>query len=200
MLLALCQNGLAQGYIAALNATNTNGAVYEQPIVGYANDGTFGWAFSTSQDIIISSLGWLAAGTNSSAANVFVGLWSIDGALISSTAIDSNSVLVNGSFYESINPVFVAAGSTLVVGIGSSGAVSPIIGLLSAATESPINFAGAGSSQGNGFTFPTIQSGTVGVAMGATFLFQPVPEPSALGLSALGGLFLTWHRWKARAI
>jgi hypothetical protein len=35
---------------------------------------------------------------------------------------------------------------------------------------------------------------------GATFLFQPVPEPSALGLSALGGLLLAWRRRKARAI
>jgi hypothetical protein len=32
------------------------------------------------------------------------------------------------------------------------------------------------------------------------FSSSPVPEPSALGLSALGGLFLAWRRWKARAI
>lgn len=29
---------------------------------------------------------------------------------------------------------------------------------------------------------------------------SPVPEPSALSLSALGGLLLVWRRWKARAI
>jgi hypothetical protein len=28
----------------------------------------------------------------------------------------------------------------------------------------------------------------------------PVPEPSTLGLTALGGLLLAWHRWSARAI
>jgi hypothetical protein len=197
----LTANLHAQGDVEAVDYT---GARYTEYIVGYINDDTMGWAFSSSQNITIDSLGWLYAGIAPPSTQVVsVGLWSTDGTLLRSTVIDNNSVSINGNFYESINPIFIPAGSTFIVAVGTSG--QPISFAIPPASliEQPLNYAGWAYLYGNGFTFPTIQpdaGDTDGLVPGATFLFQPVPEPSALGLSALGGLLLAWRRRKARAI
>jgi len=61
--------------------------VYSLPLAGYVNNGTIGRAFSPSQDITISSLGWLAVGANPPPAGMSIGLWSTDGTLLRSTGI-----------------------------------------------------------------------------------------------------------------
>lgn len=109
----------AQGDIEAVNYT---GGSYSEYLQGYINNDTMGWAFSSSQDITINSLGWLYAGVVPPSAQVVsVGLWSMDGTLLRSTVIDNNSVSINGNFYESINPIFISAGSTFIVAVGSGG-------------------------------------------------------------------------------
>jgi hypothetical protein len=189
----------AQGDIEAVNLGVYTGGVFSPYVMGPLDDGTLGWTFSPSQNIVIDSLGWMFGGTNSpSIPVVSVGLWSVDGTLLRSTVIDNNSVSINGNLYESIDPLFVSAGSTLVIGAGSSGDFNIIIPPASLLQQS-INFVGVNDLTGNGFTFPTA-SGTDELLPAATFLFQTVPEPSVLGLSALSGLFLAWRRWKARAI
>lgn len=195
----------AQGDIEAVNSAGWTGGVFSSGgIVSYVNNGTVGWAFSSSQDIVISSLGWLLAITNPPPTpSVSIGLWSDDGTLLRSVVIDSESVSINRSLYESVAPLFVPAGSTLVVGAGISGQTFNYVALSGSPTQQPINFAGTAVLSDNGFAFPTVQptaGDTDRFIPAATFLFQTVPEPSVLGLSALGGLLLAWRRWKVRAI
>jgi hypothetical protein len=94
-----------------------------------------------------------------------------------------------------------------LVGNGASDAVVTLNGVniplvqISAGELAGDVSAFAGSSAQ--LTFSTTTGGS-----GGDFLyfdniqFSPssVPEPSVLGLSALGGLLLAWRRWKARAI
>jgi hypothetical protein len=110
----------AQGDIEAVNLGVYTGGVFSPYVMGPLDDGTLGWTFSPSQNIVIDSLGWMFGGTNSpSIPVVSVGLWSVDGTLLRSTVIDNNSVSINGNLYESIDPLFVSAGSTLVIGAAS---------------------------------------------------------------------------------
>jgi hypothetical protein len=48
--------------------------------------------------------------------------------------------------------------------------------------------------------FTALPNGGYGLLDNIQFSSTAVPEPSVLGLSALGGVFLAWRRWKARAI
>jgi hypothetical protein len=170
----LTANLHAQGDIEAVDYT---GALYTAYLQGFITDDTMGWAFSSSQNITIDSLGLLYAGFSIQGGSV--GLWSTDGTLLRSTVIDSNSVSINGNFYESINPIFIPAGNTFIVAVGTSG--RPISFAIPPASliEQPINYAGWAYLYGNGFTFPTVQPDAGdpdGLVPGATFLFQPAPN------------------------
>jgi hypothetical protein len=189
----------AQGDIQAINGVFIGGM--SPYIVGYVVDSTIGWAFSSSQDITIDSLGWLFAGTNApSIAVVSIGLWSTDGTLLRSTMIGSSSVSINGSLYESISPLLVSAGSILVVAAGeSTGQTFNVVAPPASLIEQPINYVGWAYTSGNGFTFPIVQpyvDDPGEPAPGATFLFQTVPEPSEFALGALGALLLGFRRWR----
>ncbi len=183
----------AQGDIEAVASTADSPL-----IVGYLENGTFGWAFSTSEDIAITSLGWLDSGSNISNTvlpPLSIGVWSENGALLRSVVIGNASQPVNGSVYNSISPLFVAAGTTLVVAGGISGAQSvSFVGVLGAPTVFPITFVGVGFSQGNGFSFPTITPDTSADPEAAiplvTFRFQQVPEPGTGRLIFCGVILL----------
>ena len=188
------------GFEGVISGGYRERGVYSLNLVGYLNNGTVGWAFSSAQDIVIESLGELLGGTNAPATTrVSIGLWAADGTLLRSAVIDNDSVPINGSLYTSVSPLFVSAGSTLVVGAGLSGGPTFLfIALSNSPTQFPINFAGTASSYGNGLIFPTVyptDGDTQRFIPAATFLFQPVPEPSALALSALGTLILGFRRW-----
>ena len=190
----------AQGNLEAVNGVYSGGVI-SQYVVGYINGGTMGWVFSPTQDIAINNLGWLLAGVNPPAIPVVsIGLWSIDGTLLRSVLIGSSSVALNGSLYESVAPLLVTAGSTLVIAAGgSSGQSFSIVAPPSNLLQQPINFAGTASLFGSGFTFPTVYPAAAnsdGLVPAATFLFQTVPEPSAFTLAALGGLLLAFRCWK----
>lgn len=196
--LVLFRSAQAQGYIEAVNADGSHAGVpvYSQYPVGYVNNGTVGWQFSSSQDIVINSLGWLLSGTNLPVtANVSIGLWSQAGTLLGSTVINSNAVPINGSLYEPINPIFIPANKATVITAGSSGFFNLVIVLTNAnPLNQPLEFNGYFSQQGNGFIFPTgspFYDSSQQAVMGATFLFQAVPEPGVSGLLILGSLLLT---------
>jgi hypothetical protein len=197
-LLLLCGSAQAQGYVEAVNLPQPVGGVYSQPIVGYENNGTVGWTFSPSENILVSSLGWLG-GTNAS-LGVMAGLWNENGTFLGSAAIDSNSQVIDGSAYEAISPILLAANQSFVVGVSLPGQSLTYIGLLNSPTANSINYSTANLSQGSGFALPAVWTDSQGFLPAATFLFQSVPEPSAMSLSALGGLFFLWRRWKARAV
>jgi hypothetical protein len=176
----------AQGNIEAVNYP---GGVYSPYVAGGFNNGTMGWAFSSSQNITVNDLGWLLGDfPPSSTEGISIGLWSADGTLLRSTIFDNNSVTTNGNLYEAIIPLLIPAGSTFIIGIGTTGNVSfgsPPPSFL----QQTISFVGNAYLFGSGFTFPTVQpSGDSNMVFGATFLFQPVPEPSVLAVGALGAL------------
>jgi hypothetical protein len=186
-------NLFGQEGIDAVNPSQNIGGI----AFGYINDGTVGWAFSPSQDIVISSFELFFVGTEDPPpASLSIGLWSTDGTLLRSTGIDANGVFVNGNFYESISPLSVAAGNTLIIGAGSSNLFYTYL-ILGSPTQNPINFAGSAYLSGNGFAFPTVQS-TIGdterIIPSVSFLFQVVPEPNELILAATGALLLALRR------
>jgi hypothetical protein len=186
-------NLCGQSGIEAVNPSQNIGGI----AFGYINDGTVGWAFSPSQDIVITSFELFFVGTEDPPpAGLSIGLWSTDGTLLRSTGIDANGVFVNGNFYESVSPLSVAAGSTLVVGAGSSDLFNIYL-ILGSPTQNPINFAGSAYLSGNGFAFPTVQS-TIGdterIIPSVSFLFQVVPEPNELALAVTGALLLAVRR------
>lgn len=185
--------GQAQGTIEAVNAPPVTG-VDGPSVIGYVNDGTVGWAFTSSQDIVISSLGLLEVATGESLTGVSAGLWSADGTLLRSTGFDANALSINTHLYEPISPLFVTAGETLVVGAGTSGNNFTVALFPGSPTQAPINFSGSAYDlNGDGFAFPTVQS-TAGdpnrFIAEASFLFQVVPEPNAISLAFLGAALL----------
>jgi len=190
-------NLYGQGAIEAVNTPVVTGVFSTGAIFGYVNNGTIGWAFSPSQNIVISSLGWLAIASNPPPVGVSIGLWSTDGTLLRSSGIDGNAVLVNGNLYESVSPLSVSAGSTLVVAVGSSGENIMFVAFPGSPTQDPVNFAGTADLNGNGFEFPTVQStidDTDRVIPAASFLFQLVPEPNELVPAVTGAVLLSLRR------
>ena len=192
----LTTNLHAQGDIEAVNYTGGN---YSPYVGGIINNATMGWAFSSSQDITIDSLGWLFWGIAPPSTQVVsIGLWSADGTLLRSTVIDNNSVSINGNFYEAVSPLLVTAGNIYVVAVGTSGQPAISFGIPpTSLLQQPLNFVGNAYLFGSGFTFPTIQpTGDSDAVSGATFLFQTVPEPGELAFTALGLLLFGFRRWR----
>ena len=195
VLLVLCRNTQAQGYIEAVNVGSIHGGVYSQGIWGYVTDATVGWTFSPSENILVSSLGWLG-GTNAS-LGVRVGLWAEDGTLLRSATIDNNDQIFNGSAYEAISPIFLPANETFVVAASIPGQTFGFLGFLNSPTTNSITYINAASSPENGgFIFPTTTSNDEGFLPATTFLFQSVPEPSEFALGSLGALVLGFRSWR----
>ncbi|MDR3459667.1 MAG: hypothetical protein P4N60_19735 [Verrucomicrobiae bacterium] len=153
------------------------------------NDATVGWTFSPSENVLVSSLGWLG-GTNST-SGVMLGLWAGDGTLLRSATIDNDGQMINGSAYEAINPIILPANEVFVVAASRPGQILNFIGFPNSPTTNSINYINAAfSSVGSGFTFPTTTSNDQGFLPATTFLFQAVPEPGELVLGALGMVLL----------
>jgi len=196
LLLVLCRSAQAQGTMEAVNTGVIGGGVYGSGgIVGYLDNETVGWTFSPSGNILVSSLGWLGSVNPSSGATV--GLWSEDGTLLSSATIDSNEQIINGSAYEAISPIILLENETYVVAASIPGQVFTFLGFPNAPTTNSINYVNtAVSPESSGFIFPTTTSTDEEFIPAATFLFQPVPEPSEFALGALGALLLGFRRWR----
>lgn len=183
----------AQGYIEAVNEQPMNG-IYYQGILAYQNNSTIGWTFSPSKNILVSSLGWF--GDPNPSSGITIGLWDETGALLSSAMINNNSEMIDGNTFEAINPIQLSANQTYVIGAGISGQMT-YLGFFGSPTTNTIAYISANLSQGSGFTFPATWTDSDGYIPAVTFLFQVVPEPNGLALSALGGMFLAWRscRW-----
>ncbi len=190
----------AQGYAEAVNATLNDNATASNELLSIdfgGNNGTAGWAFTSSQNLTITSLGGLLLGDLSGASfPIDVGLWSSTGTLLGSAVITRSSQLINGSLYEAISPIMITAGDTYIVAAGTSGSLE-LAQVAVDTLQSPFTFAGSAGVSGQGFSFPTTVlpvTSDNSIIYGANFLFQPVPEPGVLGLLALGGLGLVWRR------
>lgn len=125
----------------------------------------------------------------------------LTGGLSSYPAIISQSALVPvGS--ESIFFEAQPGSSSLVVSLGGQDLSFSAIGTGSDYTLYGANISGfAGLTENLMFSATQVSSGLNNWNID-NIQFSPalVPEPSALGLAALGGLFFAWCRWKAPAI
>lgn len=194
----------AQGFVEAVNATLNDTATVSNTVLSInfgGVNGTAGWAFTSSQNLVVSSLGGLLLGDFSGVPDpIDVGLWSSDGTLLGSVVITKNSQLINGSLYEAVSPILITAGSTYIVAAGSAGSIE-LAEVAASTAQSPVSFAGSAGVSGQGFAFPTTVlpvTSDNSIIYGANFLFEPVPEPGELGLSALGGILLAWQRHRRR--
>jgi hypothetical protein len=197
----IASNAGAQGNVPAVNATVNDNVVVSNVLYAInigGTDATLGWAFTSSQNLLLTSLGGLLMGDISgSSLPIDVGLWSANGTLLSSAVITSSSQLINGSLYQAISPISIIAGNTYIIAVGTPGDFN-VAQVAANTTQSPISFAGAAVLAGHGFSFPTIALPIApdnSIIYGANFLFQPVPEPGVLGLLAMGGAGLVWH-WR----
>jgi len=195
----------AQGNIEAVNTIDAPPVIVSNVVFSpyiYGNNATVGWVFSSSQNLVINSLGaLLAASILQSSDSISVGLWSADGTLLRSAVIGlNNSVAINGNLYQSISPLSITAGNTYVIAAGSIGSFG-FADLPDSQAQLPLNYLGVAAETGNGFSLPTIYptSNVANQIYGATFLFQSVPEPAPLGLTAIGGLWFAWRRAKTRS-
>lgn len=179
----------AQSYIEAVNEQSMNG-IYYQGVIGYQNNSTIGWTFSPSENILVSSLGWF--GDQNPSSGITIGLWNETGTLLSSAMINDNSEMIDGNKFEAINPIQLSANQTYVIGAGISGQMT-YLGFFGSPTTNAISYITANLSQGSGFTFPTTLTDSDGYIPAVTFIFQIVPEPNVLALSALGGMFVVWR-------
>jgi len=188
----------AQGTVPAVTATVNDNVmvsnVLYSVVIGGAN-ATAGWAFNSSQDLLVTSLGGLLLGDLGLSSPIQVGLWAADGTLLRSVTITSGSQNVNGSLYQAIAPISLVAGDTYIVGTGTAGNFN-FAEVPADKTQPMIHFEGPAGSVGNGFSFPTEFQPTGPndlIIFGANFLFQPVPEPGVAGLLAIGGAGLIWR-------
>jgi len=197
------ENLRAQGYLEAVITPNSSPVVVSNVVLSvniYSMNSTVGWAFSSSQNLVITSLGGLLASSiPQSSGPVSIGLWSVEGTLLSSAVIGNNSVTINGSLYQSVSPISITAGNTYIIAAGSSGWYD-FAGLPDSQAQSPLNYLGVAAETGSGFSLPMIYpaSSDANEIYGATFLFQPVPEPAPFELAAVGGLWFAWRRGKSR--
>jgi hypothetical protein len=198
--------------IVMLAAAWTAGAQgTSQPAIrGYTNaiggifSATAGWSFQPATNIVVTELGCLADffPNNPGAAQVEVGLWQANGALVASNSITASSTLLNGSLYASITPVPLTPGQTYLVGVyfpGSSFTLDVATPTLNSGgvSNSP-DILGLQSAYGTGGFASPAGGGTPvpGAAfLGPNFQYQGgVPEPSSCLLLGLGGLLLA-ARW-----
>jgi hypothetical protein len=173
---------------------------YVLQIVGYISNGTIGWDFTSSQDIEINSLGLLAQGSGP-VPGATVGLWAADGTLLRSTGIDDNPLVINGNVYEAVDPLYVSAGTTLVIGAGSTGTINIVTDFNDDNVQSPIKFSATAYLPGGGLAFPPVYDSTDKFVAAATFLFEVVPEPNGFVLTTLGaGLIYLFGPTRRRLI
>lgn len=167
-------------------------------IVGFSTNGV-GFEFVPQQTIQVTSLGF--NGSDLTSSPYLVSLYNASGSLLSSATVTTSSTFFNQTFYQSIAPVTLLAGSTNYIGagevldnfwfgnsVGSAGggtfSVNSDIDYLTGVND----FVGGlpQSDEGNNFL------------VDENFQFTVVPEPSVLGQGALGLLLLFarrfWHR------
>ncbi len=178
--------------------------------------GVFGWEFTPRSNIEVTALG-LYDGPDSTLGRVpgdgllethAIGIWNVIDRSnpVTSSLIPSGTVapLANGFRYVSINPLTLTAGNNYVIGvlnsyITNSSGVQVATDFTVGETSNPtftlsvspqIDFIGRRSVRSTTLVFPdNFQPGVLG-DFGPNFSFAIIPEPSSLGLVALGSAAL----------
>jgi hypothetical protein len=173
VLAATCTS-LAQGPSEAILGYEASG------VIGYA--ATVGWTFHSTNANAVTWLGCFAKvfEDNPQVNSVEVGLWSDSGLLLASNSITPASILFDQTYYESIIPVWLAAGQVYHLGAYYSGGgigwdvAGPWIGgSVSASPEIQVD---GMAFTTNGFSYPPAMSGTSNsIYAGPNFRFQSRP-------------------------
>jgi hypothetical protein len=184
--------GMKQEADASAIQSFTTGSIFS----GFSNDETVGWRFTVASgtDIFVTALGWWDdVPADPLDATHQVGLWALDGTLLGSTTVQTNSTL-NGAFrYESITPILLTAGTGYVIGGRdlSSDSDNYTSSVSSLVMDPRVVFVSAAVSANNaGFSFPSIFTLNSGGRFGPNFELgsaaAAVPEPASLTLLCLG--------------
>ncbi|WDE00802.1 PEP-CTERM sorting domain-containing protein [Thalassomonas actiniarum] len=161
---------------------------------------TIGWEFTTSSDIQVDSLGVWDEFGDGLAEEHAVGIWGLDGTLLTSAIVGSGtSATLDSSFRWVDIPSFSLDAGSYVVGAYFSDNSDRGAARSSYTTASEITFNQNLFLYNNGFTLPTEHWNNFdGGNFGANFKFSSaaVPEPSALLLFGLGFIGLALRKSK----
>ena len=170
----------------------SGGSRYASYYGSYAGD-VIGWTFEVNQDIFVTDLGYWIDDQDFIMDSIHeVGIWTLDGTLLTSAVVDPNTAYeFNGFNYTGISSLALSAGQSYVLGGMTttddndwyvSGASSATFGAAVAFVESRYPLEGE-----LGFVFPESTSSSYG-RFGPNFLYSDVPAPGALALLGLAGL------------
>jgi hypothetical protein len=206
----LCQSGLAQGFMnldfasANLSAYGTGGGFV--PATDAIPDWTIfvGGIQQTSvlyNNLTVGEAAIAILGKNSSVGQVIPG--NNYTVVLQASLEDTASIAQTGLIPNTAESIFFTASSPYSSGwqMMVAGQNVPVF-QVSSVTSGVYVYEGnisAFAGQTDELEFTALAGGNNPVNMyldSISFSPSPVPEPSALGLSALGGLFLVWRRWQ----
>jgi len=166
-----------------------------------------GWTFTPLQGIQITALGCFDSSPNytlvSDQGPITIGLWTDSGTLLVSSVIYNTNNLVNQTRYASITPFTLSAGQTYRLGayapsgIISLNVIGPPPNFDGSVTLASLIQLGAGASASSGFNFPNTLAPSGTMYLGANFMFNNLPEPSAFALVAVGVLLAACRRHRS---
>lgn len=155
-----------------------------------ANAGTYGWAFTLSNTITVTDLGYFDFGGNGLNQSHDVGIWTSSGTLLVSATVPSGTAgtLIDGFRYTLITPTILPPGDYVIGGFESGSSGDPIVVTATTiTTASGITYNGSAISGATSFSFPS-EPGQGNSYFGPNFEFNNVPEPTTVALLVLGGL------------
>jgi len=157
-----------------------------------APEGTYGWAFTLTNTISVTELGYFDFGGNGLTDSHDVGIWTNTGTLlVSATVPAGTAATLNGDFrYVLVTATLLAPGDYVIGGFSPADSGDPVaVEASTITTASGLSYGGSRSIGGNTLTFPIGDaSGHPNSYFGPNFTFSTVPEPTTLGLLLFGGL------------
>lgn len=155
---------------------------------------TIGWAFDTTEAIIVDGLGYFDYGSDGLLSDHEVGLWAADQTLLA-TAVVTNAGTPVGSvsgvgqwIFVDIAPLVLAAGSYVIGGVIDSNNQDPFATFVDQIlVNSPLtNFDSGKFANGGVLAFPGQDEASDFSLFGPNLSFTIVPEPSTLALLGAG--------------
>ena len=167
------------------------------------NTWVLGWEFTVVDNIIVTDLGVLDINGDGFAGEHEVGIFDMSGTLLSSTFINSTSLLGANNFrYNTINELGLFSGTSYVIAAYVGNELYTDSNNVTNLQFTPeITFNRSRFESTTAFLYPTAGSNDSLSFFGANFQYQTtsVPEPSTLAIFALGVMGLAARRFKKKA-